>query len=67
MLKIEIKTGGAAFHCEDPENNPELDRIFLGNEVGRLFVEIVTKISSGKNNGSIIDLNGNKVGEWSLD
>lgn len=37
MFKVEIETGGAAFHCEDPEENPELDNIFLANELGRLF------------------------------
>lgn len=37
MFKCEIRTGGAAFHCEDPEENPERDNIFLANELGRLF------------------------------
>lgn len=67
MLKVEIKTGGAAFHCEDPEENPVLDREVLGQEVSRLLKKIAMDIQRGSDDGVIIDLNGNKVGEWSLE
>lgn len=67
MFKAEIYTGGAAFHCEDPKENPALDREVEGLEVARLLVKIATDIRQGKDDGKIIDLNGNKVGEWSLE
>lgn len=67
MLKVEIKTGGAAFHCEDPEENPSLDRTCLGIEVARLLDKIEKEILHGVDSGSIMDRNGNKVGEWSLE
>lgn len=67
MFKIEIKTDGAAFHCEDPEENPALDREVLRQEVSRILVKIATNIGYGGNGGPVMDLNGNKVGEWSLE
>lgn len=48
MLKVEIKTGGAAFHCEDPEENPALDREVLGQEVSKLLIKIATDIGHGR-------------------
>ena len=61
MLKIEIKTGGAAF-CEDDVLTYE------GRyEVTRLLRKISVQIEQGDNDGVIMDINGNKVGRWSLD
>ena len=67
MFKCEIRTGGAAFHCENPAMDPVLDREVMGQEVSRLLKKIAMEIQRGSDYGSIIDLNGNKVGEWSLE
>lgn len=62
MLKIEIKTSGAAF-C-DPytmeENN--MDEAL---ELKRILKEICEKLEYGETSGTIMDINGNKVGKWS--
>ena len=67
MLKIEIKTGGSAFHCEEPEENPALDKECMCSEVSRLLKKVGKQIADGECYGVIMDLNGNKVGEWSLE
>ena len=61
MLKIEIKTGGAAYRDE----NDELDR--SAYELRRNLKEIMEKLEYGYQSGYIMDINGNKVGEWSLE
>lgn len=63
MLKIEFKTGNAAFN--DPYTG-EPDDIYLRHESVRILEEVVTKIGNGYTEGSCIDLNGNKVGSWEL-
>ena len=62
MLKIEIKTGNAAF-C-----NPytvEENEIYEAMECIRLLEKICGQLEDGKTHSSIIDINGNKVGQWS--
>lgn len=54
MFKIEIKTGNAAF-----EDSPEY-------EVKRILKEVIVKMENGYDSGVCMDINGNKVGEWSL-
>ena len=61
MLKIEIKTGGSAYRDE----NDELDR--SAYELRRNLKEIMEKLEYGCQSGYIMDINGNKVGEWSLE
>lgn len=61
MLKIEIKTGGAAYRDE----NDELDR--NAYELRRNLKEIMEKLEHGCQSGYIMDINGNKVGEWLLE
>ena len=62
MLKIEIKTGNGAFTDE----NGEFDVYYGGHEVQRILTEIALKIQNGYTEGSCMDINGNKVGTWSL-
>ena len=62
MLKIEIKTGNAVF-C-DPYTGKE-DMYYEGFELSRILREIADKIDGGATHGSCIDINGNKVGQWS--
>ena len=61
MLKIEIKTGGAAYRDEDGE----LDR--SAYELRRNLKEIEEKLEYGYQAGYIMDINGNKVGNWTLE
>lgn len=61
MLKIEIKTGGAAYSDEDvltTEGRYELQRNLM---------DISHKLTNGYNEGVIMDINGNKVGTWSVE
>lgn len=63
MLKIEIKTGGAAFLNEDDE----FDTYYGGNEIGRILKGVVEDIQSGYEEGTVNDINGNKVCKWTLE
>ena len=63
MLKIEIKTSGAAFANEDGE----FDVYCGGEEVNRILKKIVKDIRNGYETGSCMDINGNKVGTWKLE
>lgn len=60
MLKVEIKTGGAAYSEDDiltTEGRYELQRNLM---------DISRKLTNGYDSGVIMDINGNKVGEWSV-
>jgi hypothetical protein len=60
MLKLEIKTGGAAFSEDDVVT-------FEGRyELARLLKKVATQIETGSEEGSIMDINGNKCGTWKL-
>lgn len=61
MFRMEIETGGAAF--KNPETGGE-DKTFEGNEISRIMRKVVAELRKGKESGSIMDLNGNKVGYW---
>lgn len=63
MLKIEIKTGGAAFRNEDDE----FDAYYGGEEIKRILQEVVDDIQDGYTEGSAMDINGNKVCTWELE
>ena len=63
MLKIEIKTGYAAFLNEDNE----FDSYYGGEEIKRIFKRSVDNIQNGYTEGSANDINGNKVCTWKLD
>lgn len=61
MLKIEIKTGGAAYSEDDV-------LIYEGRyELQRNLMDICRKITNGYDEGYIMDINGNKVGNWTLE
>ena len=61
MLKIEIKTGGAAYSEDDVLT-------FEGRlELKRNLENISRKIVDGYDDGVIMDINGNKVGKWSVE
>ena len=63
MLKIELKTGCAAFRdifTGDP--NERCER----KECVRILKEVIEKLENGYSNGVCMDINGNKVGTWEL-
>lgn len=61
MLKIEIKTGGAAYSDDDVLT-------YEGRyELKRNLTEIAQLITNGCDSGYIMDINGNKVGNWSVE
>lgn len=57
MVEISFRTDNAAFGEEDFEKRAEVSRILL---------EIAAAVESGKDHGPVMDLNGNRVGQWSL-
>lgn len=61
-MKIEFSTGNAAFGYDDPD----CGNIWGDREVIRILKEIITKIEYGYRRGPVMDINGNKIGEWSL-
>ena len=60
MLKIEIKTGNAAY-----SENDELTWDGRLNLATNLKV-IANMIANGENGGAVMDINGNKVGKWGV-
>ena len=65
MFEVKINTDGAAF--EAGVDAPEIDEIIKEAELKYLLEKIIKDIYRGKREGSVIDSNGNKVGEWRLD
>lgn len=61
MFKLEIKTGGSAF-C-DPYSGEE-DEWYEAREISRILDKVRDDLLDGLDHGIILDLNGNKVGEW---
>lgn len=55
MFKVKFRTGNAAF--EEP---------YKANEIARILKEIAEKVECGYDSGSIMDINGNYVGEWEI-
>ena len=53
-MKIQFSTGNAAF---DEYGDAEIRRI---------LEEIANKVECGYDHGSIMDINGNKIGSWEL-
>lgn len=64
MLQIKIETGNAAFHNE---MTGEKDSFAEAIEVTRILNEVRSQIREGRRSGSCIDINGNRVGNWSFD
>lgn len=62
MFTMEIETGNAAFHDEDPE----LDNYALCMELIRNLREVTTQIGNGKTEGNIVNVNGNRCGKWEI-
>ena len=63
MLNISIGTSNAAFLNEDGDFDP----YYGGFEIQRILTEIALDIQNGYETGTCMDINGNKVGKWTLD
>lgn len=61
-MKIKFNTDNAAFCDADGEQNDLTKRL----EVIDILCDIKYKVSQGLSGGPIMDINGNKIGEWSL-
>ena len=64
-MKIEIKTGDAAFHDCDAENE-YADYYATAAELDRIFGHISRAVAEGRTDGKVIDSNGNICGEWKI-
>lgn len=64
-MKIEIKTGNAAFHDCDAENE-YADYYTTAAELDRIFGQISRAVAEGRTDGKVIDSNGNICGEWRI-
>lgn len=62
MMKIEIRTDGAAFR--DPYTG-DYDRYAEASEIRRILENVIQRLELGYTEGSCIDTNGNRVGSWS--
>lgn len=63
MMKIEFTTGNAAF--TDPFTGEE-NNFYEAMECKRILEGICEKLEDGVTHGSLFDINGNKIGKWSL-
>ncbi len=61
-MKIQFSTENAAFRDVDGNEN-FWDR---AEESRRILQEIVEKLFYGHDHGSIMDINGNKIGSWEI-
>ena len=68
MFTLKIRTGGAAFRDESAESNRrnELPLDPYSCELRRLLDEVKKQLVCGHTDGKLMDINGNKVGEWEL-
>lgn len=64
MLKIEIKTGGAAFQSDHESVS---DKYAAASECIRILKNIIIKLEDGYTDGFCMDINGNRAGTWELD
>lgn len=61
-FKLEIECDNEAF-ADGGEHTIET----AGAEVVRILKKIVWHIEGGREDGPIVDINGNKVGEWGFE
>ena len=63
-MKIQFSTEGAAF--KDEYESETMNDIYKRQEVVRILNKIASFVESGISYGSIMDINGNKIGNWEL-
>ena len=64
MFKLEINTDNAAFH-EPSRLSP--DQFLVAWELRRILSKVSLDLADWKTSGKCVDINGNVVGEWSLE
>jgi hypothetical protein len=62
-MKIEFNTDNDAF--KEPYTGKDNEHAFWC-EYTRIIARINDQVASGMKGGVIIDINGNKIGKWSL-
>lgn len=67
MLQITIRTENAAFKGNgiEPESKWEAD-FYRNEEIKRILKNVCNQLDNGKTYGKCVDLNGNAVGDWSI-
>ena len=63
-MNIKFSTSGAAFNDEYADE--ATNDMYTRDEIIRILSVIITYIRCGDDHGPIMDINGNKIGEWSL-
>lgn len=63
-MKIEFNTDGAAFDTED--DKATYGTYYERKECARILRKIADQLDDGGEWGSIMDINGNKVGRWEM-
>lgn len=67
MFKMTIDTGNGAFRNELGETDEEMEQLDPSSwELRRILKEVEDSLEDGNTHGKIFDINGNRVGEWSL-
>lgn len=67
MFKMTIDTGNGAFRNEYGETDEEMEQLDPSSwELRRILKEVEDSLENGSTHGKIFDINGNRVGEWSL-
>lgn len=67
MFKMTIDTGNGAFRNELGETDEEMEQLDPSSwELRRILKEVENSLENGKTHDKIFDVNGNRVGEWSL-
>ena len=64
--KIEFELDNAAFHWKGYCNSREKKETLDLPEVGRVVCGVGNEIANGKMFGSVVDANGNSVGEYKI-
>lgn len=66
MFKMTIDTGNVAFRNEG-EIDEEMEQLDPSSwELRRILKEVEDSLEKGSTHEEIFDVNGNRVGEWSL-
>ena len=64
MFKMEFKTSNDAFR--NPYTGEESERHKVSETI-KTLTKVAESLMNGKTDGVIMDINGNKIGKWSLD
>ena len=63
-MKMEFSTDGAALQSEYEDERA--NEISTKREITRILEKIAIEVECGAIQGSIMDINGNKIGTWEM-